>query len=59
MKLANIEIEKAYVGGDEVTKMYLGSIEINLGGENCDEQCQCEQAGGIWDDINQECTYPE
>lgn len=56
MKLGQIEIEKAYIGYDEVNKMYLGSIEINLSGENCDEQCQCEQAGGIWD--AQECIYP-
>lgn len=28
MKLGNIEIEKAYIGGDEVTKMYLGSFEV-------------------------------
>lgn len=49
MKLGNIEISKAYMGTNEVSKMYLGSIEINLGGEGCDEQCQCEQAGGYWD----------
>lgn len=47
MKLGQLEIEKAYIGTNEVSKMYLGRIEINLGG-NCDEQCQCEQAGGTW-----------
>ena len=50
------------MGTNEVSKMYLGSIEINLGGE-CDEQCQCEQAGGTWDDTLNDgqggCMMPE